>query len=120
MEDAMDEHKLLNIAVAQQATISYAPVKPRKALTLALGSLTALFAGLCLVYFAEAGRSTVATPRELESLSRYPILATVPYMPLLEITSKQTLRMTERSMATEKSPKATRPLSQSFLGYRKT
>jgi uncharacterized protein involved in exopolysaccharide biosynthesis len=83
VEDAMDEHKLLNIAVAQQPTLSYMAVKPRRLLILALGMLTALFAGFCAVYFAETARNTVATPRELEALSRYPVLATVPYNPLV-------------------------------------
>lgn len=121
MEDAMDEHKLLNIAVAQQATISYAPVKPKRLLTLALGSLTALFAGFCLVYFAEAGRSTVATPRELDSLSRYPVLATVPYLPFLEAASTEAIRAVDRSLAEESTTtqRSSGTLGQPTLGYRK-
>jgi len=34
------------------------------------------------VYLAESGRTTVATPRELDGISRYPILATVPLISL--------------------------------------
>jgi uncharacterized protein involved in exopolysaccharide biosynthesis len=82
IEDAMDEHKLLNVAVAQQPTLSFLPVHPRPKLNLALGALTALFLGVCVVYFAETSRRTIATPRELESLSRYPVLATVPHVSL--------------------------------------
>ena len=119
MEDAMDEHKLLNIAVAQQATISYAPVKPKKLLTLALGTLTALFAGFCLVYFAEAGRSTIATPRELDGISRYPVLATVPHLPYLEVTSSQTIRAADRTLAQSTDAKSSGTLAQPSLGYRK-
>jgi uncharacterized protein involved in exopolysaccharide biosynthesis len=78
IEDAMDEHKLLNVAVAQEATLSFVPVHPRPKLNLALGAFTAIFVGLCIVYFAETGRRTVSSPRELESVSRYPVLATVP------------------------------------------
>jgi uncharacterized protein involved in exopolysaccharide biosynthesis len=78
IEDAMDEHKLLNVAVAQAATLSFVPVHPRPKLNLALGTITAIFVGLCVVYFAESGRRTVSTPRELELVSRYPVLATIP------------------------------------------
>lgn len=78
IEDAMDEHKILNVAVAQQPTLSFVPVHPRPRLNLSLGAVTAIFVGLCVVYFAEVGRRTFATPRELECVSRRPVLATVP------------------------------------------
>lgn len=79
-EDAMDEHKLLNVAVAQEPTISYDPERPKPLLYGTLGAVTAMFLGLCAVYFAETSRSTIATPRELDAASRYPVLATVPQM----------------------------------------
>ncbi len=80
IEDAMDEHKLLNVAVAQQPTVSYEPERPRPLMYGALGFVTAMFLGLCSVYFAETSRSTIATPRELDVASSYPVLATVPQM----------------------------------------
>jgi uncharacterized protein involved in exopolysaccharide biosynthesis len=80
IEDAMDDHKLLNVAVAQQPTLSYDPERPKPLLYGALGFVSAMFLGLCAVYFAETSRRSVATPRELDALSRYPVLATVPYM----------------------------------------
>jgi len=120
MEDAMDEHKLLNVAVAQQPTISYSPVKPKKLLTLALGSLTALFAGFCLVYFAEAGRNTVASPRELDGISRYPVLATVPHLPFLEVAgSHAAARAADRTLASGSDANSSGTLAQPSLGYRK-
>lgn len=78
IEDAMDDQKLLNVAVAQQPTLSYTAEKPKPATNAVLGAVTSLILGLCAVYFAETGRATVATPRELEGFSRYPLLATVP------------------------------------------
>jgi uncharacterized protein involved in exopolysaccharide biosynthesis len=78
IEDAMDEQKLLNVAVAQAPTLAYAPERPKPVTNALLGGVTSLLLGLCAVYFAEMGRSTIATPRELEGVSRYPLLATVP------------------------------------------
>jgi uncharacterized protein involved in exopolysaccharide biosynthesis len=78
IEDAMDEQKLLNVAVAQQPTLSYLADRPKPVLNAVLGAVTSLLLGLCAVYFAETGRTTIATPRELEGVSRYPLLATVP------------------------------------------
>jgi polysaccharide biosynthesis protein PslE len=79
IEDAMDERKLLNIAVAESPTSAFKPASPKPLLNAALGLLTALFLAAGTVYFAESARTTIATARELESLSRYPVLATAPY-----------------------------------------
>jgi len=78
IEDAMDDQKLLNVAVAQEPTLSYTADRPKPVTNAVLGAVTSLILGLCAVYFAETGRATIATPRELEGFSRYPLLATVP------------------------------------------
>lgn len=78
IEDAMDEHELVNVAVAEKPTATFVPVSPRPSLDVALGTITALFLASAAVYFAELGRSTISSARELESLSRFPVLATVP------------------------------------------
>jgi uncharacterized protein involved in exopolysaccharide biosynthesis len=80
IEDAMDERELINIAEAESPTSLFRPVSPKPLLNGALGLLTALFLAAGAVYFAEYLRTTVATPRELEMSSRYPVLATVPYV----------------------------------------
>jgi len=79
IEDAMDERKLVNIAVAESPTTAFKPASPKPLLNAALGLLTALFLAAGTVYLAESSRTTVATACELESLSRYPVLATAPY-----------------------------------------
>lgn len=79
ISDAMDDRGLMNVVVAEQPTLSYMPARPKPLLNAVLGMVTALFLGLCMVYLAEAGRNTVATPRELEAASRYPVLATLSY-----------------------------------------
>src|SRR5207302_2008700 len=76
IEDAMDERKLLNVAVAQQPTLSYGAVSPKPISNAVLGAVTSIFLALCAVYLAESGRNTIATPRELDGISRYPVLAT--------------------------------------------
>ncbi len=84
IEDAMDEQKLINVAVAQKPTLSYMAVSPKPLSNIALGAVTSLFLALCAVYLAESGRNTVATPRELDTISRYPVLATVPRISIWE------------------------------------
>jgi uncharacterized protein involved in exopolysaccharide biosynthesis len=84
IEDAMDEQKLINVAVAQQPTLSYVAVAPKPVSNAILGAVTSLFLALCAVYLAESGRNTIATPRELDGASRYPVLATIPRISLWE------------------------------------
>jgi uncharacterized protein involved in exopolysaccharide biosynthesis len=78
IEDAMDEQQLMNVGVAQQPTLSYLAERPKPLMNVLLGVVTSLILGLCAVYFAETGRHTIATPREMDRFSRYLVLATVP------------------------------------------
>ena len=66
MADAMNQNRLLNVAVAQSPTFSILPVRPRPVVDIVLGTFTALFLASFLVFFAEMGRSTFATAPEVE------------------------------------------------------
>ncbi len=76
--DAMDEHKMLNVAIAELPTLSFVAVSPKPVSDLLLGTLTALFLACGAIFYFELSRSTVANARELEMVSSYPVLATVP------------------------------------------
>ncbi|HEX4486945.1 MAG TPA: Wzz/FepE/Etk N-terminal domain-containing protein [Terriglobales bacterium] len=77
ISDAMDDRGLMNVVVAQNPTTSYLPSRPKLLVNFLLGIITALSFACCATYLAEVGRNTVATPRELDSASRYPVLATL-------------------------------------------
>jgi len=79
MADAMDQQHLLNVAVVELPTLSSRPTKPLVLNNLIMGAFTAVFLGLCVIFFAEMGRDTIASPQELEAISRYPVLATIPF-----------------------------------------
>ena len=78
ISDAMDEHKMLNVAVAELPTINYIPVRPKPLSNLILSTLTAIFLALGAVFYAEISRATVADARELEAVAPYPVLAIIP------------------------------------------
>jgi succinoglycan biosynthesis transport protein ExoP len=82
IEDAMDEQKLLNVTIAQQPTLSYEVARPKRLPNIILGAVTSIVLGFCALYFIEASRNTIATPREFDGLSRHPLLATVPRISL--------------------------------------
>jgi uncharacterized protein involved in exopolysaccharide biosynthesis len=110
--DAMDQRGLMNVVVAQEPTLSYSPARPRPLFNLALGIVTALFLGFCGIYLAETMRNTLATPRELDAASRYPILATVAMFNTGEISGPLSLQ-DERNLASV-IVHTTRPPSLSY------
>jgi uncharacterized protein involved in exopolysaccharide biosynthesis len=81
IEDAMDGRRLSNVAVAEAPTSSYRPFSPRPLMNLALGFVTSAFLVGGLLYVIETFRTTIATPRELDALSHFPMLATIPRFP---------------------------------------
>jgi uncharacterized protein involved in exopolysaccharide biosynthesis/Mrp family chromosome partitioning ATPase len=78
VEDAMDEGKLLNVTVAQRPTLSYEVARPKRLANILVALGASVLLGLCLMYFSEISRGTIATPGEFDRVSRHPLLATVP------------------------------------------
>lgn len=76
--DAMNSNRLLNVAVAQNPTYSVMAYSPKPLLDTVLGSFTAVFFASFLVFFAEMGRNTFASPAEATRTLRLPALAEVP------------------------------------------
>lgn len=76
--DAMDTHDLLNVAVVQYPTYSPTPVHPKPLRDTVLAVISSLFIGAFMVFLSENGRRNFSTPYELEQVSRFPVLATIP------------------------------------------
>ncbi len=76
--DAMNENRLLNVAVQESPTYSVIPIRPKPAMDMLLGAFTAVFLACFMVFFAEVGRDTIANAAELENASVFPVFATVP------------------------------------------
>ena len=76
--DAMNENRLLNVAVQQDPTYSVIPYRPKPLTDVILGGFTAIFLACFAVFFAEVGRDTFADAGELEAVSIFPVFATVP------------------------------------------
>ncbi len=78
MTDVLDEHQLLNVAIAQAPTFSLSPVRPRPQKDGLLTFITAIFLALIAVFVVENGRSTIDNNEELEAIARFPLLASLP------------------------------------------
>lgn len=79
IEDAMDERKIMNVGIAERPTSTFLPSSPRPVFNAAVGLMSALFLAAGAIYLAEMTRDSFATPQELNSFARFPVLATVPY-----------------------------------------
>jgi len=78
IDDALERQKISNISVAQQATCSLKPVKPRMAVNLGLGLLVALMSGVGVALVSEMRDRTLRTAEHVERQLGLPVLATVP------------------------------------------
>jgi len=76
--DQLDQNKITNVSIAEAPAISQLPIRPNRALNLVLGLLLGVAVSIGVVIAAEFMRENVETPRELESLTGIPVLATVP------------------------------------------
>ncbi len=76
--DAMNENRLLNVAVQENPTYSVIAFRPKPAMDVLLGGFTAVFLACFMVFFAEVGRGTIANTGELESVTIFPVFAAVP------------------------------------------
>ena len=70
---------MTNISVIQAASVPAKPIKPRKALNIALGIILGAFSGLGLAFFSEYMNQGLSTPESAERRLGLPVLGTVPY-----------------------------------------
>lgn len=80
IDQAMESQRMSNIGVAQPASLQLLPVRPRKALNLALGFLVAVCGAFAIAVAAESMNQSVRTTADVERDLDLPTLATIPRM----------------------------------------
>ena len=80
IDQALETGKISNISVIQQASASMKPVRPRKALNLALGFFLGIFGGLGLAFFSEYLDHSIKTPQDVVEKVNLQLLASIPYL----------------------------------------
>lgn len=76
--DELDQNKITNVSVAEAPIQPQLPVRPNRPLNLILGVFLGTLLSVGSVVIAEFMRDTVLTPRELESITGLPVLASLP------------------------------------------
>jgi len=77
ISDAFDKNRILNVSIAQAATIPFLPTNPVP-LTLVLGWLVASLVSMGVVFVQDRLDPQVLTPRQIERYLEVPILAQLP------------------------------------------
>ena len=85
IDDELDRNRIVDVAIAEEPTISSQPVRPHRLTTIALGFILGCFMALGYVLVKEVTRQTFYYPSELEAALSCPVLATLPNRPLKDL-----------------------------------
>ncbi len=75
----MDELKMDNISVIQEATVPMHPIKPNKRLNILMSIFLGAFSGIGLAFLSEYFGQTFSTPDEIRNRLGLPVIGTVSY-----------------------------------------
>jgi uncharacterized protein involved in exopolysaccharide biosynthesis len=80
IDQALLDKKITNISIVQAPTQLPEPVKPRKALNIALGVLVGLLGGIALTFYSEYFDHSLKKPQDVVEKLNLPILASIPVL----------------------------------------
>jgi uncharacterized protein involved in exopolysaccharide biosynthesis len=75
---ALDRQRILNVAIAEAATVPFLPSGPSKTLLLVIGALLASVGSLGLALVSDYWDSSFRTPHEVEAFLNVPVAAAMP------------------------------------------
>ena len=76
--DALDRQRIVNVAIAEAATVPALPAHPHRALTLLLGILLACLVSPGVAFAVDYFDPSLRTPDELRDVLQIPVLAALP------------------------------------------
>jgi uncharacterized protein involved in exopolysaccharide biosynthesis len=80
IDQALENKKITNISVIQEASTSQEPVKPLKSLYIGLGFLLGILGGIFLAFFSEYHDHSLKKPQDVEEKLNLPLLASIPVL----------------------------------------
>jgi polysaccharide biosynthesis transport protein len=73
-----EAENLPTVRIVDQARANHDPIRPRKKVNLLLGLMVGLIGGTAIAFVKESGTATISSVAELEELTGWPALASVP------------------------------------------
>jgi uncharacterized protein involved in exopolysaccharide biosynthesis len=80
IDQALLTNKISNISIVQTPTTLPEPVRPRKALNIALGVLVGILGGIALTFYSEYFDHSLKKPQDVVEKLNLPILASIPLL----------------------------------------
>lgn len=77
--NALDESRIVNVTVVDRATPPQTPMQSKRALTILIGAIMSLAAGLLVAFLRDWLDPTVKGGADAQRLSGLPVLAEIPY-----------------------------------------
>lgn len=84
MQRVSEMMKIDNVNLIDSAEVHNNPVAPRTLMNLAIALVIGLMAGVFVVFLREYLNTKIKDPKEVETLSKHPVLAVIPHTKLLE------------------------------------
>jgi len=78
ISEALDQKRIVNVALAEAATVPSLPSSPRWSWTLLLGGVLASLVSVGLAFVSDYLEPSFRTPDELQDLLNLPVLAAMP------------------------------------------
>jgi uncharacterized protein involved in exopolysaccharide biosynthesis len=78
ISDALDLQRIVNVAIAEQPTVPFEPLRPRRSLMLLLGAMVAGFVSVALALVSDYWDPSFRTPDEVEDFLGIRVLAAIP------------------------------------------
>jgi uncharacterized protein involved in exopolysaccharide biosynthesis len=78
ISDDLNRLKMTNISVIQASSVTAKPIKPKKALNIAIGIILGAVSGLGLAFFNEYTNQGLSTPESAERRLGLPVIGTFP------------------------------------------
>ncbi len=105
-----------NVYIIDTAVVHDKPVKPKKAMILALGGLLGIMLGTLIVFIRKALHQAVNNPEKLESTTSIPVYATVPLTKAVNLTKGIKKHKQQKSLLAINNP--TDPAIESLRSLR--
>jgi protein tyrosine kinase modulator len=78
ISNAMDERRIVNVSLVEEATKPFAPVPTKRSLMVVAGSFLAGLSSLGLAFVRDFLDPTIRTPDEVKAILQIPVLAALP------------------------------------------
>ena len=107
-----------NVYIIDTAVVHDKPIKPKKAMILALGGLLGIMLGMLIVFIRKALHQAVNNPDRLEAATSIPVYATVPFTKAVKLTKGLQKNQQQKTLLAIEEP--TDPAIESLRSLRTT